>query len=301
MSRGSSADSSVHALLLVALLSVLAVMGISSCGGGGGSGGTTPPLSAVMVNSLLDDASPPAGTVTLRSALEAAASGQRITFDPTLNGSTINLIFVGEDHTVLTGEVMGFDEANNISYLVGYFDRDYGKSALFADKDVVIDASDLPDGITINWDGAEPARVLAVAGDLTLTNVAVTGGNSVFDVAADIGQHPDDNQTSTLARGAGIAVWGVATLTDCAIYDNHAVGDDDRGRREPGRWSTAERCRTSPPAACSRPTGRATGSATGRRALARSRPTASRCLTIEPGIPRTATIVPAFRHRGPIA
>ena len=181
MSRGSSADSSVHALLLVALLSVLAVMGISSCGGGGGSGGTTPPLSAVVVNSLLDDASPPAGTVTLRSALEAAASGQRITFDPTLNGSTINLIFVGEDHTVLTGEVMGFDEANNISYLVGYFDRDYGKSALFADKDVVIDASDLPDGITINWDGAEPARVLAVAGDLTLTNVAVTGGNSVFD------------------------------------------------------------------------------------------------------------------------
>ena len=211
-------------------------MGISSCGGGGGSGGTTPPLSAVMVNSLLDDASPPAGTVTLRSALEAAASGQRITFDPTLNGSTINLIFVGEDHTVLTGEVMGFDEANNISYLVGYFDRDYGKSALFADKDVVIDASDLPDGITINWDGAEPARVLAVAGDLTLTNVAVTGGNSVFDVAADIGQHPDDNQTSTLARGAGIAVWGVATLTDCAIYDNHAVGDDADTSRDGGAY-----------------------------------------------------------------
>ena len=133
-------------------------------------------------------------------------------------------------------EVMGFDEANNISYLVGYFDRDYGKSALFADKDVVIDASDLPDGITINWDGAEPARVLAVAGDLTLTNVAVTGGNSVFDVAADIGQHPDDNQTSTLARGAGIAVWGVATLTDCAIYDNHAVGDDADTSRDGGAY-----------------------------------------------------------------
>ena len=47
-------------------------------------------------------------------------------------------------------EVMGFDEANNTSYLVGYFDRDYGKSALFADKDVVIDASALPDGITVN-------------------------------------------------------------------------------------------------------------------------------------------------------
>jgi hypothetical protein len=184
----------------------------------------------------MDDASPPAGTVTLRSALASAASGQRITFDQTLNGGTINLLFVGEEHTVLVGEVMGFDNANNISYLVGYFDRDYGKSALFANKNVVIDASNLPDGITLNWDGADSARVLAVSGNLTLTNVAITGGNSVFDVAADVGQHQDDNQTSTLARGAGLAVWGVATLVDCAIYDNHAVGDDADTSRDGGAY-----------------------------------------------------------------
>ncbi|MGB5623427.1 MAG: hypothetical protein WBN65_13115, partial [Gammaproteobacteria bacterium] len=187
----------------------MALTGVSACGGGGGGGGDGDPLTAIVVNSLLDDPSPADGTVTLRSALASASSGQTITFDPTLNGSTINLIFVGEEHTALVGEVMGVDEANNISYLVGYFDRDYGTSALFADKDVIIDASNLPDGITINWDGAEPARALAVAGDLALTNVAITGGNSVFDVAADVGQHPDDNQTSTLARGAGLAVWGV--------------------------------------------------------------------------------------------
>ena len=131
---------------------------------------------------------------------------------------------------------MGFDNANNISYLVGYFDRDYGKSALFADKNVVIDASNLPDGITVNWQGADSARVLAVSGDLALTNVAITGGNSVFDVAADVGQHPDDNQTSTLARGAGLAVWGVANLTDCTIYDNHAVGDDADTSRDGGAY-----------------------------------------------------------------
>jgi hypothetical protein len=212
--------------------------GVSSCGGGGGGGGGggSPSLPETVVNSLLDDASPPAGTVTLRSALASASSGQAITFDQTLNGSTINLIFVGEEHTVLVGEVMGFDDANNISYLVGYFDRDYGKSALFADKNVVIDASNLPDGITINWGGTETARVLAVSGDLTLTNVAITGGNSVFDVAADVGQHPDDNQTSTLARGAGLAVWGVATLTDCTIYDNHAVGDGEDSSRDGGAY-----------------------------------------------------------------
>lgn len=216
----------------IALLCLAVLTGLSGCGGGGGS----PSSPAIVVNSLLDDALPPAGTVTLRSALAQAASGQSITFEQSLNGGTINLIFVGEDHTVLVGEVMGFDNANNISYLVGYFPRDYGKSALFANKDVVIDASNLPDGITVSWAGGDSARVLAVSGDLALTNVSITGGNSVFSVAADVGQHPEDDQTSTLARGAGLAVWGVATLTDCRIYDNHAVGDDADTSRDGGAY-----------------------------------------------------------------
>jgi hypothetical protein len=219
-----------------ALFGLAALAGLAGCSSSSGNGGGGSSQPSLVVNSLLDDASPPAGTVTLRSALASASSGQRISFDPTLDGSTINLIFVGEEHTTLVGEVMGFDDANNISYLVGYFPRDYGKSALFADKDVVIDASSLPNGITVNWDGAESARVLAVSGDLTLRNVSITGGDSVFDVAADVGQHPDDNQTSTLARGAGVAVWGVATLVDCAIYDNHAVGDDADTSRDGGAY-----------------------------------------------------------------
>ncbi len=237
MKRNRSVDRGSYRIAGFALLCLVVLTGLSSCGGeGGGAGGGGSSLPANVVNSLLDDASPPAGTVTLRSALAQAASGQSITFDQTLNGSTINLIFVGEEHTVLVGEVMGFDDANNISYLVGYFDRDYGKSALFADKNVVIDASNLPDGITVNWDGADTARVLAVSGNLALTNVAITGGNSVFDVAEDVGQQPDDNQTSTLARGAGLAVWGVANLTDCTIYDNHAVGDDADTSRDGGAY-----------------------------------------------------------------
>ena len=200
-------DRGSYRIVGIVLSCLVVLTGLASCGGGGGGGGGSS-LPAIVVNSLQDDATPSAGKVSLRSALASAASGQTITFDPTLNGSTINLIFVGEEHTVLVGEVMGFDNANNISFLVGYFDRDYGKSALFADKNVVIDASNLADGITVNWDGADTARVLAVSGNLTLTNVSITGGNSVFSVADDIGQHPDDNQTSTLARGAGVAVWG---------------------------------------------------------------------------------------------
>ena len=237
MKRNRSVDRGSYRIVGIALLCLVLLTGLSSCGGEGGSaGGGGSSLPAIVVNSLLDDASPPGGTVTLRSALASAASGQRITFDQTLNSSTINLIFVGEEHTVLVGEVMGFDDANNISYLVGYFDRDYGKSALYANKNVVIDASNLPDGITVNWSGADSARVLAVSGNLTLINVEITGGHSVFDVAENIGQHPDDNQTSTLARGAGLAVWGVATLVDCAIYDNHAVGDDADTSRDGGAY-----------------------------------------------------------------
>jgi len=237
MKRNRSVGRGSYRIVGIALFCLVVLTGLSSCGGEGGvAGGGGSSLPAIVVNSVLDDASPPGGTVTLRSALASASSGQRITFDQTLNSSIINLIFVGEEHTVLVGEVMGFDDANNISYLVGYFDRDYGKSALYANKNVVIDASNLPDGITVNWSGADSARVLAVSGNLTLINVEITGGHSVFDVAENVGQHPDDNQTSTLARGAGLAVWGVATLVDCAIYDNHAVGDDADTSRDGGAY-----------------------------------------------------------------
>ena len=70
-----------------------------------------------------------------------------------------------------------------VSYLVGYFDRDYGKSALYAQKIVAIDASNLSSGITLSWGGGveNPARVLAVYGHLTMTNVTITGGWSVAE------------------------------------------------------------------------------------------------------------------------
>ncbi len=215
---------------MTALLVVPLALLLVSCSGGGG-GDSSPPPAAIVVTSLLDSASPPAGTVTLRSALSAAASGQRITFDPALDGGTIALSIVADEHTMLTGEVMGIrDEPSGpVSYLVGWFDRDYGRSALVARKDVVIDASALPAGITFSWAGGnEPgARVLAVDGDLTLVNVSITGGRSVAEAITPGGQYP---QPWTLARGGAIAVWGVARLEDCRLYDNHVSGDFDSSR-----------------------------------------------------------------------
>lgn len=184
----------------------------------------------VVVNSLGDIENPPEGVVTLRKALSIAADGQPIEFDPALDGQVIELTIVGEDHTALKGEVMGMKEepSGPVSYLAGYFDRDYGKSALYARKNVVIDASSLPSGITIAWAGGESssARVMAVYGNLTLKNVRITGGKSVTeDISAD---NPD--QLWTLARGGALAVWGEAYLDDCILYDNHCVGDFDSSR-----------------------------------------------------------------------
>jgi hypothetical protein len=201
---------------LATLLMALVIAGLS---------GPTAADSAIVVNSLEDVEVPPAGTVTIRSALASAADGESIVFDESLDGGTIELSIIGNEHTELKGEVMGMKDTPSgpVSYLVGYFPRDYGKSALYAQKNVVIDASALPSGITLAWVGGyeNPARVVAVYGDLTMTNVSITGGKSVAEELPP--PDPDDEygQLSTRARGAGLAVWGVARLVNCTLYNNH--------------------------------------------------------------------------------
>ncbi|MHC4637595.1 MAG: right-handed parallel beta-helix repeat-containing protein [Planctomycetota bacterium] len=200
--------------------------------------------SAIVVNSLEDVEVPPEGTVTIRSALASAADGESIVFDESLDGGTIELSIIGDEHTVLKGEVMGMEDTPSgpVSYLVGYFERDYGKSALYAQKNVVIDASALPSGITLAWGGGSgnPARVLAVYGDLTMTNVSITGGWSVAEALVSSQDNCNDEvesepmfQCSTRARGGALAVWGVATLRNCTLYNNHCFRASDvpaRGR-----------------------------------------------------------------------
>jgi hypothetical protein len=201
---------------LAALLMTLVIIGFI---------GPTAAYSTIVVNTLEDIEVPPAGTVSIRSALASAADGETIVFHGSLDGGTIELSIIGDHHTELKGEVMGMKDTPSgpVSYLVGYFPRDYGQSALYAQKDVVIDASALPSGITLAWVGGyeNPARVLAVYGDLTMTNVSITGGKSVAEELPPPDPDDDHGQLSTRARGAGVAVWGVARLVDCMLYDNH--------------------------------------------------------------------------------
>ncbi len=222
---------------LPAYILIFSLIFFAGCtGGGGGSGSGVPDTtSPITVNSLGDEDIQTAaiGDMTLRAALASAADSQPIIFDPSLNGRTIELDIIGDEHSILKGEVMGMreEESGPVSFLVGYLERDYGRSALYARKNVVIDASALPNGITIKWTGGDldPARVLAVYGDLTMTNVSITGGRSVAEDILLTGAREcpypefedDSRQCATRARGGAVAVWGTAQISDCKLYNNH--------------------------------------------------------------------------------
>ena len=56
------------------------------------------------MSSTDDVAQPRSGILTLRSALDQAASGDTSNFDSSLNGATIELNLIGENHSTLLGE-----------------------------------------------------------------------------------------------------------------------------------------------------------------------------------------------------
>lgn len=189
---------------------------------------TTASSRGVTVNSAGDEETPPPGTVTLRAALAGVRSGGRIIFAPELNGREILLTRVGETNTTLVGESFP------AGVFAGFVERDYGRSALAVRKNVTLDASALPLGVTLRWAGdpATPARVLAVYGNVTLRNITITGGRSVAEPRAD------SAQPFTLARGGGLAVWGTATIINCTFCDN-AVAGDSTGSRDRGAFGGA--------------------------------------------------------------
>jgi len=200
----------------IAVLFCSALLAFTGCGTS-----DSPPPAVVTVDSLADADPPPDGTMTLRAAIREVEPGGAITFDPSLNGGTILLGTVGSDNSVLKGETY-----DNTMRFTGYAERNYGKSALYARKNLVIDASGLPNGITLKWTGgdANRARVMAVYGNLTMKNVTVSSG---FSSAEPI---VGGTQPYTLARGGGLAVWGTATLEKCTVSGNRCAGDNESSR-----------------------------------------------------------------------
>ena len=85
---------------LVRICAPILLVGLfSGCWGGGSS------ESEIIVNSLEDLSDPSEDTVTIRDAVERIKPGGTITFDPSLDGGTIHLDIVGEEHSILKGEV----------------------------------------------------------------------------------------------------------------------------------------------------------------------------------------------------
>jgi hypothetical protein len=220
------------------LLGLMAAIGVG-CGSGGSSAVdnvadiVVADNAAIVVTTLEDAAVRPRGKMTLRAAIRQLTPGGTITFDNALDGGTIDLAYVDDDHTVLKGEVFG--GAGGMVFQT-FGERDYGKSALYARKKLTIDASGLPRGITLKWNGGDSnrARVLAVYDTamsdsttdpiLTLNHVTITGGCSGFD------PRNDNVQPFTLARGGAVAVWGIAKLDNCVLYGNRVIGDTQSGR-----------------------------------------------------------------------
>jgi hypothetical protein len=115
-------------------------------------------LSALVVNSAEDVEPAPAGKMTIREAIARADAGATITFDGRLDGARIDLKIVGETGSSLLGEV--FTISAGAWVFQGYQERDYGASALYADKSLTIDPRACRRGS--RWPG--PAAMRATRG-----------------------------------------------------------------------------------------------------------------------------------------
>lgn len=182
--------------------------------------------SRLVVNCPGDPEEPVPGKMTLREAWEALDPDGVIVFDRRLSGETITLERVAEEHSTLKGEVFAMVMVPSPHWeFQGYQERDYGRSALYAQKSLTLDGGELSSPVTVSWGGGaeSEARVIAVYGNLTMSKVKVRNG--VARASAIAGTQP-----YTLARGGGVAVWGVATLTDCEISGNSVYGDATASR-----------------------------------------------------------------------
>lgn len=137
------------------------------------------------------------GVDSLRGAIDATPPGGTIDFDIAVNGLTI---------TLTTGQ-------------------------LFIDKDLTIDASALPAGITI--DAAGNSRVIEIASGghtITFDSLTITGGNAFYGAGLIIGNATLAIANSTLAGNTAVfggAIFnqgGTLTIDNSTLSGNVATG-----------------------------------------------------------------------------
>ncbi|MBQ2620532.1 MAG: hypothetical protein IJF84_04275 [Thermoguttaceae bacterium] len=139
-------------------------------------------IRSTIVTTLNDVVDSTDGLISLREAILYASSGDTITFDSSLNGSTIML------------------------------NQSDGFGALSIDKAVTIDASSLSSGLTINGNGGQIFDVTE-SGELTLNGLTITGADNPLQLS---------NGTPTAGWGGAIYAEGNVAIVNCTFESNHA-------------------------------------------------------------------------------
>ena len=137
---------------------------------------------STVVTTLSDVVNPLDNLISLREAILYASSGDTITFDSSLNGSTITL------------------------------NQSDGFGVLSIDKAVTIDASALSSGISINGNNGQIFDVTD-SGALTLNGLTITGANNALQLS---------DGTPTAGWGGAIYAEGDVSFANCTFDSNHA-------------------------------------------------------------------------------
>ncbi|HAL72656.1 MAG TPA: hypothetical protein DCP71_12890, partial [Verrucomicrobiales bacterium] len=143
--------------------------------------GTDPVL---VVNTLVDELdTPTAGaSLSLREALRQAPAGAVITFAPALNGQTLVM--------------------------------DSAKGCFTLDRSVIVDASSLPAGLTLDAGTGDNRHVIVNSGPhIAFTRVTFSGGGGGTGTA----------ELSIGLGGSIFLIYGNLVLTDCTFRDNTAT------------------------------------------------------------------------------
>ncbi|MBR5709363.1 MAG: hypothetical protein IKX40_01260 [Thermoguttaceae bacterium] len=137
---------------------------------------------STVVTTLSDVVDPFDYLISLREAILYASSGDTITFDSSLNGSTITL------------------------------NQSDGFGALSIDKAVSIDASALSSGLTINGNSGQIFDVTE-SGELSLNGLTITGADNALELSGG---------TPIAGWGGAIYAEGDVAIANCTFDANHA-------------------------------------------------------------------------------